>query len=582
MLDANLQRPDVARAGEVRRRSAARRSASSSCDVQPLLGLHGHIHEATGIRRLGRTIAINPGSDYSTGALNGALITLERDEGRGSPARAGLRTPCRAGEMLVAVDVGTSGARAAAFDLDGRRLLEVRRPYADPLAASRLGRAGRRGVAVLRARRDPGPRLIAPGRRPRRRASASPASARRWFSSTSAGDRSTAGLMYRDNRAAREADELRERFGAAAIHRRTGHLPRASTSRRSSSGCAGTSRRVFDARGMASPAAGPRRVRADGRGGDGRDARRGDAPLDLRARAWDPELADAIGIDRRLLPPVVASTTVVGDIRPNRSPAHRPVRRACRSSSGERTARRARSGSASSTPGPVSEMAGSSTCLNAVVERAARRPRGHALPARRRVVVHDRDGDQHDRRGRRLVGRPPLRRSDRARPSAPTTSGSTPRPPPFRPGADGVLVLPVLARRRAHRSGSPGRVRRPLAAARPGGRWRGRSSRARAFAMRAQLELLARRRRAAHELRVSGGDTRLGTWNRIKADVTGLPVRTVEGDAASAGVAMLAGLGVGRVPRRRRGDPALRAARADDRARSSRSRPIRRGIRALP
>ena len=47
---------------------------------QPLLGLHGHIHEAAGIRRLGRTIAINPGSDYSTGALNGALITLERDK----------------------------------------------------------------------------------------------------------------------------------------------------------------------------------------------------------------------------------------------------------------------------------------------------------------------------------------------------------------------------------------------------------------------------------------------------------------------------------------------------------------------
>lgn len=46
---------------------------------QPLLGLHGHIHEASGIRRLGRTIAINPGSDYSTGTLNGTLVTLERD-----------------------------------------------------------------------------------------------------------------------------------------------------------------------------------------------------------------------------------------------------------------------------------------------------------------------------------------------------------------------------------------------------------------------------------------------------------------------------------------------------------------------
>ncbi len=49
-------------------------------DVQPLVGLHGHIHEASGTRRIGRTLAINPGSDYSTGALNGALVTLERDK----------------------------------------------------------------------------------------------------------------------------------------------------------------------------------------------------------------------------------------------------------------------------------------------------------------------------------------------------------------------------------------------------------------------------------------------------------------------------------------------------------------------
>jgi Icc-related predicted phosphoesterase len=48
-------------------------------ELQPLVGLHGHIHEASGIRRLGRTIAINPGSDYSTGTLNGALVTLDGD-----------------------------------------------------------------------------------------------------------------------------------------------------------------------------------------------------------------------------------------------------------------------------------------------------------------------------------------------------------------------------------------------------------------------------------------------------------------------------------------------------------------------
>jgi Icc-related predicted phosphoesterase len=48
--------------------------------VQPMLGLHGHIHEASGFRRLGRTLCINPGSDYGIGVLNGVLVTLEPDK----------------------------------------------------------------------------------------------------------------------------------------------------------------------------------------------------------------------------------------------------------------------------------------------------------------------------------------------------------------------------------------------------------------------------------------------------------------------------------------------------------------------
>ncbi|MDG6940116.1 MAG: metallophosphoesterase [Nitrososphaerota archaeon] len=44
---------------------------------QPLLGLHGHIHESRGFARLGRTVCINPGSDYGDGTLRGALIGLE-------------------------------------------------------------------------------------------------------------------------------------------------------------------------------------------------------------------------------------------------------------------------------------------------------------------------------------------------------------------------------------------------------------------------------------------------------------------------------------------------------------------------
>jgi Icc-related predicted phosphoesterase len=50
---------------------------------QPMLGLHGHIHESRGAVRLGRTLAINPGSEYGDGILRGALLELD--------GRAGVR-----------------------------------------------------------------------------------------------------------------------------------------------------------------------------------------------------------------------------------------------------------------------------------------------------------------------------------------------------------------------------------------------------------------------------------------------------------------------------------------------------------
>jgi uncharacterized protein len=49
---------------------------------QPMASLHGHVHESAGFRRIGRTLAVNPGSDYGTGALNGALLVLDGDKVR--------------------------------------------------------------------------------------------------------------------------------------------------------------------------------------------------------------------------------------------------------------------------------------------------------------------------------------------------------------------------------------------------------------------------------------------------------------------------------------------------------------------
>jgi uncharacterized protein len=50
---------------------------------QPLLGLHGHIHEAKGQAQIGRTVCLNPGSTYGEGVLSGYLITLDKKSVRG-------------------------------------------------------------------------------------------------------------------------------------------------------------------------------------------------------------------------------------------------------------------------------------------------------------------------------------------------------------------------------------------------------------------------------------------------------------------------------------------------------------------
>jgi len=44
---------------------------------QPLVSLHGHIHESRSSTRIGTTLAVNPGSDYSAGVMTGAVITVD-------------------------------------------------------------------------------------------------------------------------------------------------------------------------------------------------------------------------------------------------------------------------------------------------------------------------------------------------------------------------------------------------------------------------------------------------------------------------------------------------------------------------
>jgi Icc-related predicted phosphoesterase len=47
---------------------------------QPKLGLHGHVHESPGIAKIGKTLCVNPGSEYGEGILRGFIVDLQREK----------------------------------------------------------------------------------------------------------------------------------------------------------------------------------------------------------------------------------------------------------------------------------------------------------------------------------------------------------------------------------------------------------------------------------------------------------------------------------------------------------------------
>jgi uncharacterized protein len=81
-LDENMK--IVARGGQVMMKPVGSTAVKETIlKVQPLLTLHGHIHEAAGHTRIGRTLAINAGSEYAEGIMKAAIINLEPDRVKG-------------------------------------------------------------------------------------------------------------------------------------------------------------------------------------------------------------------------------------------------------------------------------------------------------------------------------------------------------------------------------------------------------------------------------------------------------------------------------------------------------------------
>jgi Icc-related predicted phosphoesterase len=74
-LDENLK-PIVSGGGFIMEHVGSKAIRKAIEEYQPLLGLHGHIHESRGIDNIGRTICLNAGSEYIEGVLRGIIIIL--------------------------------------------------------------------------------------------------------------------------------------------------------------------------------------------------------------------------------------------------------------------------------------------------------------------------------------------------------------------------------------------------------------------------------------------------------------------------------------------------------------------------
>jgi Icc-related predicted phosphoesterase len=77
-LDANLT-PKLSLTGGFKMVPVGSKAVRKAIEkYQPLLGLHGHIHESRSAQKIGRTLCINPGSEYGEGVLRGVVLEFSK------------------------------------------------------------------------------------------------------------------------------------------------------------------------------------------------------------------------------------------------------------------------------------------------------------------------------------------------------------------------------------------------------------------------------------------------------------------------------------------------------------------------
>src|SRR5580692_12043489 len=203
--------------------------------------------------------------------------------------------------VLVAIDVGTSGARASAYTADGAELAEVRRSY--PTALPGEGRAeqdARRWqsaalsalTCMVKDLKQDVKAIGLTGQCP----SVVPLDKN--------GRPLRPGIIYRDNRATAEAARIRERFGDRHLHALTGHLPAAFHVAAKILWIRAHEPGVFKATRLWAQPSDYVGLALTGEAGTDWSTAAATALLDLRHRRWAGELLAGLDLDPGLLPTV--------------------------------------------------------------------------------------------------------------------------------------------------------------------------------------------------------------------------------------------------------------------------------------
>lgn len=441
--------------------------------------------------------------------------------------------------LLVAIDVGTTGARAMAIDLDARVVAEIRRPYptrsprpgwaeqdAREWAEHAIGALGALASRIRRPERVVGIGLT--GQCP----TVVPVDVR--------GRPVGPGMMYRDNRAAEEAGEMRRRIGAEQMHRRTGHTaeafhigPKVLWLRRHEPDLFRRTVRFLQPRDVV-----VRRLT----GRDATDESHANATLffDLRERTWAPDLFEAFHLDPSLFPEAL-SPWVVAATLPRRVANEVKLRSGIPVVIGAGDSQCVAFGAGVVDPGAVSEMAGSSSCLNSAVLEPVGDLRvthySHVVPNRYTTELGlNTTGAAIDWAVSRLgyAGHGELAAdAERFRRRALRADGAgdvRELAPLFLPYlGDGERDDPRI------RAGFLGLSFRHDRAALAFSVLEGI-----ALGVSATIAILQAAGSPLDELRVGGGGARLPVLGRLKADVLGAPVLHLDGDSAAIGTALLA------------------------------------------